>query len=72
MTYDPAGDLAKHVRFQADFDDGSTDAFAIPESTLAQGDAVPVLRTIAWEWQKDGYMKPGTIVSVRVKTFALN
>ncbi len=72
MTFTPAEDLARHVRFQADYDDGTTDAFAIPEATLQQGDAPSVLRTIAHEWQRDGYIKPGTIVSVRVKRFVLN
>ena len=67
-----AGDLARHIRFQADYDDGSTDAFAIPQGTLQQDDAPTVLRTIGHEWQRDGYLKPGTIVSVRVKRFVLN
>ena len=30
MTFDPAGDLARHVLFQADYADGSTDVFAVP------------------------------------------
>ncbi len=72
MTFTPEEDLARHVRFQSDYDDGSAGAFAIPTGTLQQGDAPAVLRTVAWEWQKDGYLKPGTIVSVRVKRFALN
>jgi hypothetical protein len=58
MTLDPAGDLARHVRFQADFSDGTTDAFAIPKGTLQQGDAPSVLRTVAHEWQRDGLTRP--------------
>jgi hypothetical protein len=70
MTFDAAGDLARHIRFQADYDDGSSDAFAIPQGTLQQGDAPTVLRTIAHEWQNDGFIKAGRIVSVRPKQFA--
>jgi hypothetical protein len=72
MTFTPAEDLARHIRFQAYYDDGSTDCFAVPEATLLQGDVFAVIPIIAWEWQKDGYLKPGTIVAVRVKRFALN
>jgi hypothetical protein len=56
--------LAKHIRFQADYDDGATDAFAVPEATLQQGGVPAVLRIVAWVWQ--------TIVSVRSKRFVLN
>ena len=71
MTMDPC-DLAKHVQFQAEYDDGSTDVFAVLEATLLQGGVPAVLPIIAWEWQQDGYLKPGTIVAVRLKRFALN
>jgi hypothetical protein len=70
MTFTPAEDLARHNRFQADYNHGSV--FAVPEATLLQGGVPAVLPIIAWEWQKDGYLKPGTIVSVRLKRFALN
>ena len=30
MTFDPAGDLAKHVRFFAEYEDGSKQMFAVP------------------------------------------
>jgi hypothetical protein len=70
MTFDPAGDLSRHVLFQADYDDGSTDVFGVPEATLLQGGVPAALPIIAWEWQQDGYLKPGTIVSVRPKRFA--
>jgi hypothetical protein len=72
MTWTPDEDLARHVRFQADYADGSTDVFAVPEATLQQGGVPAVLPIIAWESQKDGYLKPGDIVSVRPKRFALN
>ena len=44
-------DLAKDVQFQAEYDDGSTDVFAVPEATLLQGGVPAVLPIIAWEWQ---------------------
>jgi hypothetical protein len=69
MTFTPAEDLARHVLFQADYDDGSTDCFAAPEATLLQGGVPAVLPIIAWEWQRDGYLKAGTIVAVRVQAF---
>jgi hypothetical protein len=31
-----------------------------------------VLPIIAWEWQRDGFLKAGTIVAVRLKRFVLN
>jgi hypothetical protein len=70
MTFTPAEDLAKHVRFQAYYDDGSTDVFAVPEATLLQGGVAAVLPSIAWEWQRDGYLKEGDIIAIRLKTFA--
>ncbi len=72
MTFTPAEDLAKHIRFQADYADGSTDVFAVPEATLLQGGVPAVLPIIAHEWQKDGYLKPGDIVAVRPKRFMLH
>jgi hypothetical protein len=46
--------------------------FAVPEATLQQG-ALEVVRIIAGEWQRDGFLKPGRIVSVRgPKRFAQN
>jgi hypothetical protein len=39
---------------------------------LQQGGVPAVLPIIAWEWQKDGYLKPGTIVAVRLKRYLLN
>ena len=72
MTFTPEEDLAKHIRFQADYDDGSKDCFAVPEATLQQSGVPAVLPIIAWEWQQDGYLKPGTIISVRPTRFVLN
>jgi hypothetical protein len=34
--------------------------------------AVTTALNILWEWQKDGYLKAGTIVSVRLKRYLLN
>ena len=66
MTFNPAKDLAEHVRLIALYDDGSEDAFAVPECTLQQGpSAAGIARLVAGEWQRDGFIKPGKIVSVR-------
>ena len=51
MTISPEEDLAKHIRLMVDYDDGSTDVFAVPEATLQQG-ASEVVRMIA-EWQRE-------------------
>ena len=48
------------------------DCFAVPEATLQKGGVPAVLPMIAWEWQKDGDLKPGSIVSVRLKRVVLN
>ena len=37
MTFTPESDLAKHVRFTVEYDDGSMDVFAVPEAILQQG-----------------------------------
>jgi hypothetical protein len=44
----------------------------VPEATLQQGGVPAVLPIIAWEWQQDVYLKPVTIVAVRLKRFVLN
>ena len=54
-------DLAEHVRFVAMYEDGSIDHFAIPECSLNQG-PMPIARSVAREWQTDGYLKLGKIV----------
>jgi hypothetical protein len=66
MTFRPAEDLAKHVRFIAEFDDGSKDVFAVAQSTLDQGGPRGdyIARIVAGHWQRDGYIKPGKIVRV--------
>jgi hypothetical protein len=49
----------------AEFDDGSRDVFAVPQSTIDQGslgDSVAII--VAGQWQRDGYIKPGKIVRV--------
>ena len=42
----------------------SIDHFAIPECSLNQG-PMNIARSVAREWQTDGYLKPGKIVGVR-------
>ena len=53
MTFTPEKDFAEHVRFIAEYEDGTTDVFAIPECSLNQG-PMPIARTVAREWQTDG------------------
>jgi hypothetical protein len=66
MTVSPKEDLAKHVRFIAEYEDGSQDVFAVPQSTLDQGPgALGIARIVAGEWQRDGHLKRGTITKVR-------
>ena len=65
MTFSPERDLVKYPRFVAQFADGSSDVFAVPQATLDQGSAAGIVRIVAGEWQRDGYLKPGKIVGVR-------
>ena len=66
MTFDPEGDLRNHIRFIAEYEDGSSDVFAVPECTLDQGPGkMSIAHIVAREWQTDGYLKPGKIVGVR-------
>ena len=64
MTVNPEGDLKNHIRFIAEYEDGSVDNFAVPECSLNQG-PMPIARIVADEWQADGYLKPGQIERVR-------
>ena len=64
MTFTPEKDLANHVRFIAEYEDGSSDVFAVPECSLNQG-PMPIARIVAHEWQTEGYLKPGKIKRVR-------
>jgi hypothetical protein len=74
VTFTPEKDLEQHVRIVAIYADGSEDAFAVPQATLDQGpSAEGIAKIVAWEWQRDGYIKPGRIVGVRrPKQFAQN
>jgi hypothetical protein len=66
MIISPEEHLAKHVRFIAEYEDGSEEVFAVPQCTLDQGPgALSIARVVAGEWQRDGYLKQGTIVRVR-------
>ena len=62
-----------NVRVIAIYEDGSTDVFAVAQSTLDQGPAPQTIaRMVAWEWQRDGYLSRGEIIGVRPEQFALN
>ncbi len=52
----------RKIIFVAEYDDGSTEHFEIPSTTLARGDQVAL--TIARERQEDGLLKLGKIVRV--------
>ena len=59
MTFTPEKDLANHIRFIAEYEDGSNDVFAVPECTLRQGpSAVGIARTrcgrMAARWVFEG------------------
>ena len=65
MTFTPEADLKNHIRFIAEYEDGSSDGFAVPECTLDQGPGkMSIARIVAHEWQTDGYLKPGKIVGL--------
>ena len=58
--------LGQHLHFIAEYEDGTTEMFAVPQATLDQGPGEKgVVRIIAGEWQRDGFLKPGRIVGVR-------
>ena len=68
MTVSPERDLLNYRKYVAKFEDGSQDVFACPDETLEQGPRSGwglILRHVAHEWQKDGYLKSGRIVSIR-------
>ena len=67
MTFTPEKDLANHIRFIAEYEDSSSDVFAVPECSLDQG-PMSIARIVAREWQTDGYLKPGKIRGVRRPT----
>ncbi len=72
MTFTPEQDLAKYLRFTAEYEDGTSDVFSVPEATLQQG-TFEIVHIIAGEWQRDGFLKPGRIVGVRgPKRYAQN
>ena len=64
MTFTPEADLKNHIRFIAEYEDGSSDVFAVPECSLNQG-PMPIARIVAHEWQADGYLPHGGIIAVR-------
>jgi hypothetical protein len=52
----------------AEYEDGSKHVFAVPQSTLEQGlpneGRYSIACIVAYEWQQDGYLKPGKIATV--------
>ena len=64
MTFTWDQELAEHIRYIAEYEDGSKHVFAVPQSTLEQGlpneGRYSIACIIAYEWQQDGYLKPGT------------
>ena len=61
MTFTPEKDLANHIRFIAEYEDGSS----VCLQPGVQPRARAVARSVAREWQTDGYLKPGKIKRVR-------
>ena len=64
MTLNPRRDIANHIRFVAEYEDGLLGLCAAPECSLNQG-PMPIARIVAHEWQADGYLPQGKIVSAR-------
>jgi hypothetical protein len=68
MTSLPDQEFAEHIRFIAEYEDGSKHVFAVPQSTLEQGlpneGRYSIACIIAYEWQQDGYLKHGKIARV--------
>jgi len=52
----------------AEYEDGSKHVFQVPQSTLEQGlpseGRYSIACIVAYEWQQDGYLKPGKIARV--------
>jgi len=67
MTLSHESDLANYPRYLVQFDDGSLDIFACPDTTLEQGRPEgwgSLLKTVAREWQDDGYLRQGKIMGI--------
>ena len=60
--------FTEHIRFIAEYEDGSKHFFAVPQCTLEQGlrdkGRYSITCILAYEWQQDGYLKPGKIARV--------
>jgi len=56
------------IRYIAEYEDGSEHVFQVPQSTLEQGlpseGRYSIACIVAYEWQQDGYLKPGKIARV--------
>ena len=68
MTFIHDEELAEDIRFIAEYEDGSKHVFAVPQCTLEQGlpdeGRYSIACILAYEWQQDGYLKPGKIARV--------
>ena len=67
MTFPHDEELAEDIRFIAQYEDGSKHVFAVPQCTLEQGlpeGRYSIACILAYEWQQDGYLKPGKITRV--------
>ena len=67
MTFTRA-ELAAPIRYIAEYEDGSKHVFQVPQSTLEQGlpseGRYSIACIVAYEWQQEGYLKPGKIARV--------
>jgi len=68
MTFTRDQELAAPIRYIAEYEDGSKHVFQVPQSTLEQGlpseGRYSIACIVAYEWQQDGYLKPGKIARV--------
>jgi hypothetical protein len=68
MTFTQEEEPADHIRFIDEYEDGSKHFFAVPQCTLEQGLSnerrYSITSILAYEWQQEGYLKPGKIARV--------
>ena len=68
MTFTWNQELAEPINYIAEYEDGSKHVFGVPQSTLEEGlpneGRYSIACIIAYEWQQDGYLKPGKIAKV--------
>ena len=64
MTFTQEEEPADHIRFIAEYEDGSKHFFAVPQCTLEPSKGYLIACILAYEWQQHGYLKPGKIARV--------